>query len=265
MNREETALEREHVTTAPARQEGSPRKVRVRRLARVELGRTWPSYLVSVLVTFFLGLVSLNTVWMSLEGFTNTPGIPASFWADFCFLLFLANLGINWTSLRWMYVHRDPFTGWLAFLRTMPVSARELVASRALIMLSVAVVMSFVFFLPAYAFFGVLRAEIPPLRYLWFALFWFGYALLSGGALLFLEWGLKGKSVLAIQALWVTLLVCAMVLAAVLDVPLVDGSLNLVGAHGPLPALAALAVGGGGLYLWCRLLERRLRTREMGL
>ena len=263
MNRDEIALERKTTSEEP-RDRGDKMWSGAWRVARIEVGQTWPSYLIAALATTLIGLLCMNSLWLGLESYgSNVEGIPATLVTDWLFLFVLANLGINWTSLRWMYVHRDPFTGWLSFLRTLPISPRDLVLGRLTVMLAATAVMSFAFFLPTYALFPALRAEIPPLQLFWFALFWIGYALFWGGFLLYLELGVKGRAVLAVCLVWAALIVSLIMLVQVSGIALVEGSLGLVRARGPLAAVLALAVGAGGLFLWCRLLEWRLRTREL--
>lgn len=261
MNRDEMTLERP-TTGGRAVQRGRSWR-NVLWIVHIELARTWPSYLVAALLTPFIGLLCLSLLWSSLESISNIEGVPARFMADWIFLLMMVNLGINWTSPRWTYVHRDPFTTWLSFLKTLPVSNRGLILGRMAVMLAATVVMTLVFFLPTYVLFPALRNELPPLQYLWFVLFWIGYVLFSGGALLYLELGVRGKATLVILFVWSLLLTSAAVVATVLGVPLVNGSVGLVESYGPLPAVAALAVGGGGFLMWCRLLERRLERREL--
>ncbi len=261
MNRDRIVLERRTVSGGQAGRENGTWS-NVRWISSIELRQTWPSYLISALLTPLIGLLAMTLFWSGLESVSNVDGVPAEFLSDFFFLLVLVNLSINWTSLRWFYVYRDPFTSWLTFLKTLPVSTRELVLGRLAIMLATTAVTAPLFFLPTYALFPALRAEISPTQYLWFALLWVGYALFSGGVLLYLEMGVGGRATFIILIAWSTLLVSTAVLAAVLGVSLTVGSLGLVRDHGPLVVIPAFAVGGGGLFLWCRLLERRLKARE---
>lgn len=261
MNQNEIAPRRRAVT-GERRERADGAWSGARRLARLELYETWPSYLIALLVALFIGLVAVSLLWAGQDE-AGDGGLPATLLMDGMFLFLLANLGVNWTSSRWTYVHRDPFTLRVSFLRTLPISVRDLILGRLTVVLATTAVASLAFFVPSYALFPGLRAEIPPAQYLWFALFWIGYALFSGSILLFLEMGVRGRATLAVLLVWSVLLVSILVLAQALNIPLARGSLELVVAYGPLVAVPVMAAGGGWLLLWCWLLERRLRTREL--
>ena len=232
-------------------------------LARLELSQTWPSYLSATLVALFVGLLAMALLQADpQDGYGNGP---VGSLLDVIFLFLLANLGINWTSFNWTFVHTDPFTPRLSFLRTLPIPVRDLILSRLMIALTTTTVTSLAFFVPSYALFSSLRMEIPPVQFLWFALFWIGYVLFSAGLLLFLEGAVKGAWALVVCLVWATLLFSLVVLAQMAGVPLVGGSLSLVQNYGPLVAIPALVIGGVGLLLWCRLLWHRTRTRELSL
>lgn len=48
-----------------------------------------------------------------------------------------------------------------------------------------------------------------------------------------------------------------------LGIPVVISTVELAREHGPSVALASLAGGLAGLLLWARLMERRLRRRDL--
>ena len=216
-------------------------------LARLELRQTWPSYLTGVLVALLVGLFTLSLLWAGRGQSSGANGV-INLSMDFFFVSMLTNLGINWTSSRWMFVHTDPFT-------TLPISVRALILGRLVLVLATAAIASLAFFAPSYALFSPLRADIPPAQFFWFALFWVGYVLFSAGGLLFLEMGVKGVSALVACLIWAMLLLAIVVFAQVAGGALVTGSLGLVETNGPLVAIPVLAAGGAGLSLWCRLLE----------
>lgn len=261
MSRDETALERRTVIGKRARRVDGMWSG-AWRLAKLEVGYTWTSYLTSSLFALLVGLFSSSPLWAVPDG-SGARVIPALLLVDLVFLSALTNLGINWTSARWLYVHTDPFTLRLSFLKTLPIPVRGLILSRLVVVLVTTALTSLLFFAPSYALFPPLRVEVPPAQYLWFALFWIGYVLFSAGLLLFLELGAKGVTALVACLVWATLLLTVVVVTRLLGVPLVEESLELVGTYGPLAAIPALVAGGGGLLLWCRLTEKRLDKREL--
>lgn len=242
----------------------------VRALVKRDLKRTWPSYLSSGLLNFLLGLVAVSftfTVWEATNPGARAGANSMNFIvADLFFVLILANLSTNWTSTRYLVIRRDPFSEYVEFLRTLPITPTEAVVGRAAVMLISTVTMGCVFFLPFYAMTGGdLRGSLGVSAYLGFAVMWIAYGIFSGGIMLYLELGLQGGGLrFWCLIVWAVFLVGAMHLCNfVLDMHLVAGSLALVERYGVLPALIALAAGLAGFALLGAATVRSVARRSV--
>jgi hypothetical protein len=261
-------MSRHHSTTvspdtARARERGG-RKVAVRReligrLIREEASRKAPSYAATAVAAVFFGLIVV-------PGFSSAV-IPLSegarsggFFVDIYFLAIISTLSINAVSLSYMLIHRDPFSGWLVFLRSLPVSPREVILARSLVMIPATVVMTALFFAPLVGLSWALDYRFDAARYLWFGLVWLGYALASGGINLYLELGVRGKVVLGLQFAWLLLLAAVSWSAGG---RLVSTTFELAGGYGPLPAGLALLAGGTLFAVFASATERRLGSRDL--
>lgn len=232
---------------------------RAKCLSKEELSRKSLSYVATCVAAIFLGLIIL-------PGFSSAV-IPLSedarsggFFLDFFFLVVIPLLTINSMSLNYMFIHRNPFHSWVLFQRSLPVSPKEIVLARAIVMLPATVVVTALFFAPLTILAGALDYQFDAIQYLWFILIWLGYALFSGGINLYMELGLNGKLVLALQFLWAILLIIVIWL---LKGEIVFMTFELAGSRGPLPAGVSLFVGGGLFALLAKATERRVGEREM--
>lgn len=234
----------------------------VRRIAAQELRRTWRSYAATAAVNLLIGLVGGYFVW-AVATSAAAPGSGGPFLTDLFLLLLVANLSLNWVSRNYLAPWEDPFSGWVGFLRTLPVPAREVVRARALIMTGTTAVMVVVFFLPVYLLNGGLREAVPAAEYLWFAVVWGGYTLVLGGMNLYLELGVHGKTLFGAQLVALVALVAVALLAnEVLSTSIAQGVLDLAADYGPLPAAGAVATGLASMWLGQRATARRLQNRR---
>ncbi|TCJ13074.1 hypothetical protein E0L93_15330 [Rubrobacter taiwanensis] len=152
----------------------------------------------------------------------------------------------------------------MAFYRSMPIPVRDLVRSRAMTMLVTLAFAAPVFFAPAYLVSGSLRAEVAVSDYLGFVLFWIGYALLAGGAHLCVELTISGRSMFAVQCVFVAGVFAALfVLYAGYQVPLATSVMDLVRAYGPALPAASLLLGAAGFWVGARVTGRRLARRDL--
>ena len=188
----------------------------------------------------------------------------SGFVVDVLFLMFLGNLAVNWTSSGYFFVGRDSFQKRLSFLRSLPISVRHLVTMRLLVMVFTLAVMAPLLFLPAYFLYAPVREAFGPVGYLWFAVVWACYGFVSGCANAYLDLGFRSRAMFSVQLVWVlTLLVIIVVANLITREGIVVGSARLVFSYGPLPAVLALVLALGGACLWFRLLERRLKRKDL--
>ncbi len=185
---------------------------------------------------------------------------------DLWFLAMCPALTINFVFNR-DYASRftkDNMTRRLAFLRSLPISARELVASRALVMMSSLAVTSPLFFLPPYLLSSSLSDRLGPVEYLWFVLIWIGYALFSGGFYLYtwLSFLKRGDS-WSILSFLLFLFFAIGTMDWIIGVGIVSTAMDLAKSYGPLSALVVLLAGGISFLLWGLATERRLKRRDL--
>jgi len=239
-------------------------------LARKEMKRAWPSYVLGASIVLTLGLaaaVSLSVGVSEFEHFAlrhqRTEDFYSAFLADFLFLLVCAVLGAN-TLLRYYTHHwRDTFSSKLAFLSTLPISAGALVGSRVLCKLSVFVLGALAFFLPVY-FFSGLGEELGTGAYLSFCGVWVGYSLLGAGLWLLLEFGVSGRAYALISYTFaLTLMVVVTVLEWTAGLSLVARTAQLAqGGYGAPSSIFSVLAGGAAFVLLARASVRHVQKNK---
>ena len=236
-------------------------------LARKEMRRTWLSYPLTGLFVLFLGFFvvpSLSGVF-EFDGFgaegRRVEGFYNAFFADYLFLVICAFLGVNAISRDYTLAWRDPFSSRLLFLRSLPIPAESLVASRALSMLFALLLNAPAFFLPA--FFLTELGELGT-SYLWFAGVWIGYGLLGSGLCLLCELTVSGRVYTLIYfGLAASLMVVLALLEWTLDLRLVGRTAELAQSYGALPAVFSVLAGAAAFALLSRITVRRLGKRDL--
>lgn len=247
------------------------------RLSRRELSLSVISFPLTVFATLLLGLVlglqlfDLLYDW-GVDSAQARSLAPSNGFLDFFFLLVASLLAINWLAEGWSLPWRDVFSKRYAFLRTLPIGSRDLIAGRVLTMTFTLALLSTVFFLTAYLFansFGTgpyldaVRSQLSTLQYLWFVIVWTMFGLVCGGFHLYMESGTRGRSILVAQLAWyLPLLFLVFVVSPAID-GIVAGTLRLIQQYGPLPAVAAVVVGGPLFSLWTVAAKRRLERRDL--
>lgn len=245
-------------TAIPENLETDTRKKRVAHLVREEFSRKWFSYFLTAMFAVLLGLVAVSSFASAVAPLEE--GARSGGWAvDLIFLAILSILSINVISGSYFKIHRDPFRGWLVFLRSLPVSPREMILARSLIMLPATAVLTSLFFAPIIVASLFLEPRFDAAQYLWFALIWLGYALAAGGINLFIELGVSGKFAFVFQFVWLAPLIAVVWL---FGGNLVYSTFVLAGGYGPLFAGASLLVGGIFFALFAKATERRVAKRE---
>lgn len=232
-------------------------------LAGREMRRTWLSYLVTAILMALFGLWTT-----SLEASGPSAGPGDLYILDLYFIFITSILATNGFSRDYFSSWGDSFSKRLHFWRSLPISARVVVASRVLSMLPALALNSLAFFLTIYLISEPLgrwlAEQLGPVRYLWFTLIWVGYSLFWGGCFLYLEYGIHGRTynwfVLGGVAIVPALLVP---LELLFDLRIVMRTIELVGAYGPLPAAAALLIGVAAFVLWAGAAVRRIERRDL--
>ncbi|CAN5534164.1 MAG: hypothetical protein ACR2N0_08635 [Rubrobacteraceae bacterium] len=241
--------------------EPDTRKKRVVHIVREEFSRKIVSYAVTAMAAVFFGLVAIPAFFAAVVPLEESARSGA-FAVDLIFLAIISILSINVFSRSYMLIHRDPFHGWLVFLRSLPVSPREMILARSLIMLPATAVLTALFFAPLTVFSPFLDARFGAAQYLWFALIWLGYALAAGGMNLILELGVSGKLALVFQFVWFAAIIAAVWISGG---GIVFATFGLAGEYGPLIAGISLLAGGIVFALFAKATERRVAGREFAV
>ena len=232
-------------------------------LARADIRKSWVSFPVAAVVCLLPGLYATFLFAEALGGSSRFATLLLDYW----FLLVVAVSNVNFLFNRDYYYRfsEDNYTKRLSFLRGLPISARAVVAGRAMVM-SVALACSAPsFFLVPYLVDPEIRAATGPTGYLWFAGVWVGYALFAMGFLLFMWNGLSWRAERGLLWLFpVSVVLAALVSSLLFDDGLVLATAWAARAYGPLAAGAAIAFGVLSLALWARAAEGGLRGRDLG-
>lgn len=120
------------------------------------------------------------------------------------------------------------------------------------------------FFLPAYLIMSSFPGPFESFTYLLFVLIWAGYGLFSGGMMLHLELGYRGRTAFALYNLWFVVLALIFVSFVFgLGQSVVFGTADLARAYGPLPAALGFLAGALAFGALGSATVRRLRRREL--
>ncbi len=239
---------------------------KTRWLAVREVRRNWLSYLIIALFGLVFGVLA---VLMSNDLQIGAPANRAEDAAlDVFFIFALSIFAINSLSRKYLYSWVDIFSRRLHFLRSLPISTGEIVASRILAMILALIFNSLVGFSTVYflswSFGGQLSQQLGPGGYLAFAGVWVGYAIFFGGAWSYAEFGLHGRIfnwiVFGIVGCTLPLL---FMLEWLFNPRIVTRMIYLVEAYGALPAVLAIIAGTTGFSLWARATMRRIERREL--
>jgi hypothetical protein len=221
-------------------------------LAKEELRRTWPSYLLTGLALLFLGFLvvpSLSGVF-ELQGFEvegkRVADSSNAFFADCAFLSICAFLGVNALSSSRLLVFRG-----------LPIPARSLVGSRAFSLPFALILNVPALFLPAFFFSDLGKSGTS---YLWFAGMWIGYGLLASGLVLLVGHTADGNSCVPTSiCLGIQLLLALALLEWTAGFGLVGGSAQLVRDYGALAAVISILAGAAAFAILARATADRLR------
>ena len=231
-------------------------------LARQEIKRTWLSYLATG--TFFLlfGLFALTYLGQLFDGEASSS---MTFSSNVFFLAIISALAVNSLSKDYLYSWgRDNFSDRLTFLRSLPISNREMVLNRLLTLLVALLVNTVLFFLPPYLLSETLRAGLGPTQYLWFIVMWASYALLGAGFYIYMEFSASGKTYnITMLLMLVPIIVIGGTAALIFGVSFLSSVAELVLSYGPLLAMPVFLLGIIWLLVCCWVTVRRVEKRDL--
>lgn len=235
-------------------------------LTWLEVRRSRRSHLGAVAAALVMGLAAPHLLAAASDAGLPPDGTPAVILLNFVFVLWAGVLPRTgaWAPGDYSGTARQQLSseGHLAFLRSLPLTVAQVVASRALATVFRVLALSAAFLVPFYLLSETLRVQLGAGGLLLFAVFWVGVALAFESVGLFTEMGLGGwAGFMVYLALMVFLGGFASSLGNV-GLNVVEGVIGLVQERGALPALLALLFGGGLFALSRWATERRVRRRE---
>jgi ABC-type transport system involved in multi-copper enzyme maturation permease subunit len=242
-------------------------------LAGVDVRRHWLSYPASFLLAVVIGAFAANLfngifvvegAGPSGEAFeARSNAVLSSFFMFATIPYLMVNMLFN-PELKPSFSRDDNFTRKLVFLRSLPVSAGAIVASRMLAMLATLVVAAPAFF----TMFYLIARQAPGFAagpgFVWFASLWIGLALLYAGGLLYI-WIARSKRAEVVMGFVnpVALLLVAVALGFLLDHGFVGWTMDLAREYGARAGVAGLLVGAAGFAFGGWRTTRRLRRRDL--
>lgn len=235
-------------------------------LAMQDMRVSWISFPATVVVSFVFGLMATPQY---SNAFSEEMGAFGGFVLDFYLICLVSILSTNLIFNRDYYssLRIEAFDERLSFLKGLPVSARSIIAGRAVSSLVSLACAAPPFFLAPYLVNGALREAIGGVDYLWFAGTWLGYALLVAGGFIFSSFGFRWEP-RRMPLLFVASLAGYVSITTAVNLILADGlTMTLIESaktHGPLAALFSIFSGSVALFLLARVSEKRLQRRDIG-
>ncbi len=234
-------------------------------LARREMRHRWRSYLATAVFMAAFGFGGAMVTGDFSKESVNTAAVVG---ADIFFVCICPLLAFNWAMKDGVQLGTDPFSKRLYFLRSLPVSVPQIVASRVLSMAPALVLNSLAFFGSLYAFVAMmgspLSTRLDTAGYVWFALMLVGYALIWAGANLYAEQGTSGSTYMRAQfAMFIPIVALLLLLEWALDPGIIPTLIDLGESYGPLSVAPFLLVGTGAFAAWAVATTRRIARRDL--
>lgn len=120
---------------------------------------------------------------------------------DFVFLSLMPLLGFSISRRTMKYWSEDSYTRMLAYLRSLPIPSKVMLARRKLQAVGTLTINGFLFFSIIYWVSDNFRKELSMPSYIAFALTWIGVGLIVSGLYIFIEYLFSGKAYLLITVL----------------------------------------------------------------
>jgi hypothetical protein len=222
----------------------------------------------AVLSGLFFAIMGLMTGGMHLgygesqEAISKAVRVVQSTSNDWIILCIVSSLGFVYTKDYFSYYRTDTFSRRLAFYRKLPIGGREIVAARYLVLGASLIAMSVCYYTPLYA---LLRAEsvLTPGEGAGVFLTWFSCSILAGSIYIYLELGYTGKQYLKMSFVLILVFLAFLIVMAVLNVHIVEGTLELVKRYGAFPPVISFLMALAGAYGMAKVTLRRLASRDL--
>jgi hypothetical protein len=231
---------------------------------RHELKKLPLPLLMTGLLFGFVGLFSGQTIigpakLQEKEQFIRMIQEMTTDWIVFCMV---ACLGFAFTKEYFSFHRTDSFSRRLAFYRKLPITNREIVTARYVVMLINMIVLSVFYYVPFYLMMR-LGNNVTGLEFTAAVLLWAGLSLISGGFFIYLELGYPGKKYLIFNMLVLGVILTVLVGLGLLNIHLVSGSFYLARHYAFYPSVLVILAGAAGAWLCAKKTVRRLDTRDL--
>ncbi|WP_158289734.1 ABC-2 transporter permease [Paenibacillus flagellatus] len=230
-------------------------------IVKYDLKRSRWGLLVSVLMYAYF---CFFTVFITREQFPLDPAETAGRLgtvADIMLLTSMSCVGFAMTGDYRVYWRSDIFSKRLLFLRQLPISVRELVAARYVLIAINTAMLSVLYFVPLFLF-GPLGRLLTPLQIVSFALTWVAFGVCMSVMYAYKELAGSGKSYFLYCCVWAILLIAIPVLTSLLGFGFVESSVEAVKRYGALVPVIGAVVAAVWVGFWFRKTERRIRSRS---
>jgi hypothetical protein len=184
------------------------------------------------------------------------------FTSDWMMLCLATSLGFAFTKDYLDYFRTDAFSRRTAFYRKLPLTNREIVVARHVILLITVVPMSVCFHIPAYLIIR-LGSLATGIEYLGAAVSWLGISLLAGAGYIYLELGFSGRKYLVYTMLALGIALVLLTGLGFMGIFLVGGSFQLVRNYHAWPPVLSVLAGAAGMWFVAKKTVRRLNVRDL--
>lgn len=223
-------------------------------------------------MVFFYGLLICFSILITIlvdtkmTEFSNSGNIITMFnlslVVTLMFQLLGFGLGRNYFT---RYYKTDLFTKRISFLSTMPISINQIILSRYLHHTIMLLYMNLVIF-SVLGIWGEFFSsqEYTTVELIQIFLTWFGYSNLFGSFYICLELGYRGKPYFIISFIVVIFIVIACIISMIIfQTSVWQIVIDLIQAYGYIIPGVSLTIGGLVTFMMIKLLQRRLKTRDL--
>lgn len=234
-------------------------------LARFEILRHGLGYIFSLL--FFVYASGMVTLMLNDSDGAGQSGFSGSnIIIDLYFLYILGMCGLALASKRyWGYWRTKSFSKKAIFLKSFPISAREMIESKLLHMVIHVFVQGGLFFSMIIFVPSPIHQMLNTPQFLEFVLMWFGFAFVWGSIYVYLEISLSERTYLLV-CIGVALLFTLVTLVGwLMNYPIVQHTMGWIRHYGAGATLISLGIGILFLYRIRALGIKKIHTRDLHL
>lgn len=229
-------------------------------LAKDELKRTRWKHLITLI---FIGYLALFLVPMFAEGLEEEDAFTLYWAVDFVTLTLLPCLGLMATQTIGIYWKTDSYTKKLAVWRTMPITIKQIVLGRVMLLIANGVTAQILFFILFYFAGRSINKSIELDTFILFALLWIGYSIASGIIYIYIETGYSGKFYFWFCMVVTFVFLGAMILySLMLKHSLVLISYEAIDSGAWWISFIGIALAILAIYIGRQVMEKKLRSRS---